>query len=182
MSARGRDYRAEYRRRVAGGQKRGLSRPAARGHPGTRIPYNASLEEALKRIRDGETLSHAARSEHVSPERLRAYLYGTGVAERDGRHWRIGHDERPREIGFYSQGRVVHARLPDYESSRLVGQYLSAVARFLDTNDTTYLALYAGRGVRDTTRRFHPFEVRPNELYRLTVAGPLPIETYRIVM
>lgn len=182
MSTHRRNYRAEYERRLTLGRMRGVSRSAARGHAGRRIAYNASLESALKRIRDGVSLSRAARSERVSAERLRAYLYGTGVARREGRRWSIGRDQRPREIGFYSQGRVVHVRVPDYESSRLVGQYLAAVARFLDTNDATRLAPYAGRGVRDTSGRFHAFEVRPNELYRLTVAGPLPIETYKILM
>jgi hypothetical protein len=54
---------------------------------------------------------------------------------------------------------------------------------FLEENDPNVLAPFVGQGVYDTRGRIYPFEVRPNELYRLTLAGPEPFEQiYQIVM
>ncbi len=178
----GRDYRREYANRLERGRSRGVSRAEARGH---RFAggYDRELEAALKSIRDGRSLSAASRSHHVAPERLRAYLRGTAVGEKVGRRWTIGVDNRPRVVPIFSRGTRHDVTVPDYDSARVVGLYLAAVTRFLETNDAAALAPFAGQGVRDTHGRYHSFEVRPNALYRLTLAGPEPYEQiYRIVM
>jgi hypothetical protein len=74
--------------------------------------------------------------------------------------------------------------LPDYESARLAGLYMQTVyGPFLETNTPAVLAPFVGTGVHDKSGRFYPFETRPNELYRLTLAGPEPFEQiYRILM
>lgn len=179
-----RNYRAEYRRRLARAASRGLGRTQARGHARGAIRYEPELEAALKSIRDGQSLSAASRSHHVAPERLRAYLGSTGVGKKVGRSWTIGTDNRPRVLPIFSRGRRHEITVRDYESARVVGLYMQTVyGPFLERNDASVLAPFAGQGVHDTHGRFYPFEVRPNELYRLTLAGPEPFEQiYQIVM
>jgi hypothetical protein len=192
MARRKRDYKAEYARRVARGHKRGLSRSQARGHPRHHEPYTAEiakvspwdrqLEEGLKEIREGKSLTGAARSIGVAPERLRSYVTRTGVARKEHQRWRIGPDFRKRQILVYSKGRALHIVLPDYQQAYRLGQYMSAVGQFLRTNDRSLLEPFAGQGVTDAGGTLHPFEVRPNVLYRLANTEEASFEdVYRIV-
>jgi hypothetical protein len=190
MSAR--DYEAEYRRRLERGYFRGLSRAQARGHPEVGRPYasgrrlvpryDAVLEEGVKELRNGATLSRAARLAGVPEERLRRYVNGIGVATRERGRWRIGVDRRPRVVVFYSRRRAIEIVVPGYEEAAQVGVYMNAVARVQVTNDPSVLAPFVGQDVRDVRGHFHFFETDPNELFRLMAAGPEPFELiYRIV-
>lgn len=176
--ARRRDYKTEYARRIARGKVKGLSRSQVRGHPRHHEPYiseiikarpwNPELEEGLKQIREGESLTRAAKSLHIAPERLRAYLVRTGVARKERARWTIGPDARRREMLIYTRGRELVVILPDYSSAQLAGRYMAAVGSFLDSNDPNSLAEFVGQGVSDVDGQFHPFETRENVLYRLT--------------
>jgi hypothetical protein len=83
MTRKQRDYKAEYRRRIVRGLKKGLSKSQARGHPRPGEKYsspststpacNRKLEMGLEEMRRGKSLQAAARSVHVAPERLRTY-------------------------------------------------------------------------------------------------------------
>lgn len=190
--ARQRDYRAEYARRIERGLGRGLSRSQARGHPrpgestatGRRsVPaYDPQLEEGLKAVRAGSSLGSAARTIGVSAERLRGYLVQTGVAEKQRGRWTVGNDPRTRQMTVYSRGREVTVLLPGYEPAFLAGRYMAAVGAFLDSNDPSSLSPFKGKGVMDVRGKHHPFETRPNVLYRLAQDGGDPFEQiYRIV-
>lgn len=188
-----RDYQREYQHRVERGRLRGLTRAQARGHPEAGRPYASGrhlvprydpvLEEGVKGIRNGATIAQAAHATGVTEERLRRYLAGIGVATRERRRWRIGIDQRPRIVVFYSRGRAIEIVVPGYEEAALVGLYMNATAMFQATNDPAVLAPFVGKGVRDIRGHFHPFETDPNELFRLMAAGPEPFELiYRIVV
>lgn len=192
MALRTRNYKAEYERRVARGREMGLTRSQARGHPRHHEPYvstlpkvrpwDPQLEEGLKRVRDGQTLSEAAGHIHVAPERLRSYITRTGVARKERSRWKIGPDARQRQMLVYSRGRELHLILPDYESANLAGRYMSAVGQFLDSNDPSLLAEFAGQGVTDVEGAYHPFELGENTLYRLSETGTESFEAvYRIL-
>jgi hypothetical protein len=141
------------------------------------------LEEGLKLIREGTSLAKASRSIEVAPERLRSYIQRTGVAVKERSRWRIGPDARQRQMLIYTEGRDLIVVLPDYQSAHLAGKYMSAVGHFLVTNDPSGLAEFAGQGVRDQGGIFHPFEVHPNTLYRLSETGPDSFEAvYKIVV
>jgi len=193
MARRQRDYKAEYARRIARGLEQGLSRSQARGHPRHHEPYLAAivkvrpydpeLEEGLKRIREGRTLSTAARSIGVAPERLRSYLVRTGVARKEQQRWKIGPDFRARQMLVYSNGRALTVVLPDYEQANRAGAYMAAVGQFLRTNEGSVLEPFEGQGVTGKDGTFIPFETRPNTLYRLTATEEASFEeVYRIVV
>jgi len=188
-----RDYQGEYQRRVALGADRGLSRSQARGHPGIgqayvsrhdeTSRYDPILEEGVREVREGSTLTRTARRLGVAPDRLARYFHETGVGVREHGRWRIGIDRRPRRLPIYSRARTIDIIVPGYEEAVLVGRYMSAVGQFLATNDPLVLSPYRGLGIRDMSGRYHPFETDPNTLYRLASAGPEPFElVYRIVV
>jgi hypothetical protein len=182
---RGRDFRAEYQRRIAKGFAAGKSKSASRGHaraadlgPGSGvIDRGSALERALSRMKRGDSQKLAAEAEGVSVERLRRFRQQNTGSIRQGRRWVI-YDSRPQSYVIAHRGEMKSVVLP-YDAGAEVGAYWNAVNRFLVTNDATHLRPYVGEGVRDLSGRFWEFEVRPNTLRRLDAIGELNfIEIY----
>lgn len=181
-----RNYKREYRARIARGLAQGLTRSQARGHPRPGEPfaseegagrpsYDRRLELGVQRMREGRSLRRAARSVHASPERLRRYATDMGIVERRGRRLAIIDDDRVREVRTFSEGRSVLVRIEGYAQAAKWGSYLSAVAQFLASNDPRELIPFVGDGLVDVGGREYPFETRPNVLYRLNTD---PFESY----
>ena len=189
--ARGpRDYRAEYPQRIARGLARGMSRSQARGHPkaaerhisGKARAVDQRLEEGIKALRKGRSLTGAARELHVSPERLRSYAKALPFVEKRGGRFFVGPDPRQRRVVFYSEGKLVKAVVQGYEPAELAGSYWNAVGEFLETNDRDHLAPFIGAQITDGRGRAYTLETRPNVLYRLANAdGETFEQIYRIV-
>ena len=186
-----RDYKREYARRIQRGVQQGLSRSQSRGHPKAREPhasprrappaYDRRMEQGLQLVRSKRTLTSAARDIGVSPERLRHYLARTGIVEKQGRRWVVTEDRRTRQMLLFSAGDILQVLL-SWEAASLVGRYMAAVGRFLETNDPTHMQPFAGQSVIDVYGTAHPFETRPNVLYRLDATGGETFEqVYRIV-
>ncbi len=174
-----RDFREEYRRRIAKALAAGKSRSAARGHPtaadipGLLAAYDrdSRLERALTRIKRGETQKAAAKAEGISVEKLRAHQKLNTTSVRQGRRWIIS-DRRPISMWLATRGNIKSVTVPADEGSA-ISSYWSQVNKFLDTNKLEHLAPFVGKGVRDIEGRLHPFEVRPNILRKLDSAGEL---------
>ena len=187
--ARKRDYKAEYKRRLANAARRGLSRSQARGHAkageksirARRATNSAQLESALKAYRQTGRQIDAARSVGVSVELLRRYLRENVSIKRRGRTLVID-DNRTREMTIISKGRVSKAILPNFDAASLNGEYLSAVRAFLLSNEPSPLRRFEGSSVTDTAGKSHPFKTDPNTLYQLAAAGTeLFHNIYRLV-
>lgn len=187
-----RDYKAEYLRRIERGLARGLTRAQARGHPEAGKPmasgrarvvaYNRDLEEGVKLIRGGHSLTASAQSIQTTPERLLNYLTGQGVGTKQGGRWRVSDDHRERDIQLFSNGAQHKIRIAGYDNSRLVGEYMNAVKKFLDTNDPSHLEPFKGVVVTDAKGKRFPLETDPNTLYRLYHISDEPFESvYQIV-
>lgn len=176
--ARKRDFKAEYQRRIANALKRGLSRSQARGHAkagekpirAKPVQSDARLEDALKLLRQTGNQSRAAKDAGVSAERFRRFLRSNGLAERQGRQWRIT-DNRTRRMTVITSGDAVELTLRDFEQASLNGKHLAAVGAFLRTNDADLLAPFIGQAVIDAAGIAHPLETDPNTLFRLAAAG-----------
>jgi hypothetical protein len=188
--AKARNYREEYKRRIARAEQRGLSRSQGRGHAKagevpikSRRPFDKErLENALKAYRQIGRQIDAARSVGISVERLRRYLRETVSVKRRGRTLIID-DNRAREMTIISKGQVYKAILPNFDAASVNGEYLSTVRAFLISNDPLPLGKFEGHSVVDTAGKAHPFEIDPNTLYRLAAAGTeLFHNVYRLII
>lgn len=190
--ARQRDYKAEYKRRIANATARGLTRSQARGHAkpaekparpssGKGTKPDARLESALTRLRRGASLTEAAKSSRVSRERFRRFLADNALATRRGRRWLV-EDDRPRRVPILSRGESRTVTVRGFSDASLAGAYANDVGRFLRSNNIDHLAPHRGVGVKDVGGKFHPFETDPNVVYRLASADlPAFHEIYEIV-
>lgn len=188
-SKRVRDFKAEYRARLTKGFAKGLSRSQARGHSraGERpsagpMPVNRDdpFERALRMMKAGASQKAAANTAGVSVERLRRFQKENTQAIRQGGRWIIS-DQRPVSMLMATRGKTRVVSVP-YDAASDVGRHWVAVNKFLETNDTSYLLDFIGKGLRDTEGRFHPFETRPNVLWKLDSIGELNfIDIYRDV-
>jgi hypothetical protein len=188
-----RNYALEYAHRIARAVAKGLSKSQARGHPKptediirpsrTAKPLEDDrLQLALKVLRQEKSLTAAAREAKVSPERLRRYATERSIIERRGRRW-IVRCELPRRMLLFSDGNVVQVVVGDFASASKVGRFMSAVSTFLRTNNPAGLRQFDGASVADISGKIHPFESRPNALYRLASAHDQSFEhIYRIVI
>lgn len=188
--AKPRNYKAEYAKRIANAEKRGLSRSQARGHarPGEK-PIRSSkvnrgdvgLEAALRALRRTGTPSAAAKEGGVSVERFRRFLRENNLAKRTGGTWLID-DKAPREMLVLSNGQARRMLLDGQEQASLNGRYLAAFKSFINSNDSEFLADFVGLSVRDAKGQLHPFETDENGLYRLAAAGSEIFEDiYRLI-
>ena len=141
------------------------------------------LQLAFKVLRQEKSLSAAAKAVKISPERLRHFATRRDIIERQGRRWIVRH-HLPRRMLLFSDGKAVQVVVGDFASASKIGRFMSAVSHFLRrTNDPAGLREFAGESVTDVSGRMHPFETRPNALYRLASAHDQSFEQiYRIVV
>ena len=188
-----RNYAIEYTRRIVRAVAKGISRSQARGHPkpaetavgSKRIAKpleDDRLQLALKVLRQEKNLTVAAREAKISPERLRRYATEKNIIERQGRRW-IVRQQLPRRMLLFSDGKTLQLVVGDFASASKVGRLMSAVSAFLRTNNPAGLRPFEGASVADISGKIHPFETRPNALYRLASAHDQSFEhIYRIVI
>jgi hypothetical protein len=191
-SVKPRNHAAEYARRKQLGLESGLTLSQARGHSragekpvsskATIARYDKQLEEGVKAIRKGKSLSAAAHELRVSPEKLRRYIRTADIAEKVSGRYAITKDRRPREELLHTRGKTIHVIVPNYDAASEVGFYMQGVKRFLLFNNIAVLQPFEGHGVTDILGKYHPFETRPNVLYRLDSMGTETFEdVYRIL-
>ncbi|MGC9953684.1 MAG: hypothetical protein ABSD21_05360 [Rhizomicrobium sp.] len=180
MKNRIRDFKKEYANRVKRGLAKGHSLSRARGHISAAdirkskptIPDpNDPREKALQLMKAGATQKTAAKRTGVSVEKVRRYLKENTTAKLEGKKWVIM-DRRPTLMLIASRGKIYFIPVT-YRSRSRVGHYWNNVNKFLATNDASYLARYAGKGIRDAEGNYHPWETGPNTLRKLDSIGEL---------
>jgi hypothetical protein len=184
-SKRKRDYAKEYLIRIACGLTGGKSRSQRRGHAratdllGSVSPQpftrSAPLEDALKLMKQGVSQKATAKQAGVWAETLCRFQKANTTSQRQDGRWTIS-DSRPVPVWMATRGKVRPATVPHDATSDISRHWIA----FLETNDPSHLAAFVGKGLRDSKRVFHPFEIRPNVVRKLDSVGELSfVDTYR---
>jgi hypothetical protein len=187
-SKRKRNYATEYLIRIARGLAGGKSRSQARGHaravdlPSTAAPQpfrrSEPLEDALKLMKKGVSQKEAAKQAGVSAETLRRFQKANTTSHRKGRRWTIS-DSRPVPFRMATRGKLRSVVVP-HDATSDISRHWIAINLFLETNNPSHLVAFVGKGLRDTSGAFHPFETRPNVLRKLDSVGELSfVDIYR---
>lgn len=185
-----RDYSAEYKRRIARGKAKGLSLSQARGHPKANENYvgkskpiaDNKLQISLKSLREGNSLSDAAKEIRVSPQRLRNQAKQLGAIRKKGNRW-IVKNTLPRKMLIYSDGEALPLIIGKFHYASKLGRYMAGVKRFLRTNDIKHLKPFIGKSIKDQNNKTYIFETNPNLLYRIATSGNESFEqVYRIII
>ena len=175
------------------GAAKGISRSQARGHPkpseaaitSKRPPRpieDERLQLAFKVLRQEKSLSAAARAAKISPERLRHFATKETSSSARAADGSSGTNCRAACCSF-RDGRPSKWSSATSRRRRKIGRFMSAVSHFLRTNNPAGLREFEGVSVTDVSGRTHPFETRPNALYRLASAHDQSFEhIYRIVV
>jgi hypothetical protein len=185
---RKRDYAKEYLIRMARGLAGGKSRSQARGHAraadlsGSTSPQpfkrSEPLEDALKLMKKGVSQKEAAKQAGVSAETLRRFQKANTASQRKGRRWVIT-DTRPVSVVMATRSKMRTVTV-SHDAASDISRHWTAINHFLETNTPSHLAPFIGKGLRDTSGAFHPFETRPNVLRKLNSVGELSfIDIYR---
>jgi hypothetical protein len=183
-----RNYALEYLIRKARGLGAGKSLSQARGHAraidladqGESQPFKRSspLENALKLMKQGVSQREAAKQAGVSPETLRRFQTLNTTSVKVGRRWIIS-DIRPVTVVMATRGKMRDVTVT-HDASSDISRHWIAINLFLETNDSSHLAAFVGKGLRDSAGAFHRFETRPNVLRKLDSAGELSfVDIYR---
>jgi len=162
-------------------QKRSTSNPRTRAKK-FRLPIDyARFKGAMRKMNRGVSLTAAAREEHVSRERLRAFLTEHRLAKRKGRRWLIKKSLIYRVL-VMSRGRPRVLAVRGYPAARLVGEHHRAARKFVGTNDIELLEPFRGRTVDAVNGRRYPLETDPNALHRIAAMDTPPFhEIYEII-
>ena len=84
---------------------------------------------------------------------------------------------------LFSDGKNLRVVVGDFTSASKIGRFMSAVSHFLRTNRPAALREFEGESITGVSGTTHPFETRPNALYRLASAHDQSFEhIYRIVV
>ena len=188
---RTRDYKAEYARRIARAEARGLSRSQARGHPKASEHYIKSpatkpitdekVSAALRSLYSGVSLTTAAKQARVSPERLKRALVEKKLGIKQGARW-IVTDTRARRVQMIIDGLSRAITVANFADASRVGLYHARVQQFLRTQDLSFLEEFDGETVIDIKGKVWPFETDPNVLIRFALKDePAFHEIYAII-
>jgi len=197
--ARGAPRRGQMAKRsLAGARVRALAaNRARRGHSPTlavaarseRTATNARQREtrnralhALAHVLRGESLSTAARLEHIKPSTVLRHV-GTAISrDRPGGRYRArSKDKFIRELEVPSASGRVPVDAKGIAKAREYSQYANAVLHFNRTGDLSRLERFKGKTFVDVSGQRHEFVADPDTLTTLADAGIALESFYRSI-
>ena len=137
----------------------------------SRAAQNRALHVLARMRRTGETLTAAAREEHIDPRTVRKYLGPELRGLREGRTQPTKVDRRRRRMLVPTLLGNVPETIRGSKQASLLGRYMSAVGYFLRTGNAKRLKEFEGRSIAG-----HLLITDPETLTSLAQAGALQLD------
>jgi len=137
----------------------------------SRAAQNRALHVLARMRRTGETLTAAAREEHIDPRTVRKYLGPELRGLREGRTQPTKVYRRRRRMLVPTLLGNVPETIRGSKQASLLGRYMSAVGYFLRTGNAKRLKEFEGRSIAG-----HLLITDPETLTSLAQAGALQLD------
>jgi|SRR5271169_202105 len=136
-----------------------------------RDTYNRALHVLARMRRTDETLTAAAREEHIDPRTVRRYLGAELRGITKGEIQPTKADRRRRNMLIPTGRGTTPVAIHGSEQASQLGRYMSAVGHFLRTGNTDALDEFEGRSIAG-----HTLITDPDTLTSLAQAGALQLD------
>ncbi len=127
--------------------------------------YEDSLE-VLSIMRKGTTIKNASKQVGISVPTVKKYA-GSALKLKSHRLVAKQSDSLLRKIRIYENGKEEFIQTRGRKNSTILAQYMSAVGRRIDRNDTTALKLFENKTIIDSKGRHHKFETDIKKLIKI---------------
>ncbi len=177
----------DYRRRVERGARRGMSLRASRGH-GTKAQAmwrsSAAIEKesyrkalgVLSRMRHGESLYAAARTEHTTPDAVQRQVGAALSRDQRGRYVAAPSDRYVRRMKFLDAHGITVVEPANSREATKLAEYWAAVDHYLRTGDDRPLRRFSRMLLRVRGKIRLRFLTDLDTLDHLASAGELSFE------
>lgn len=154
-----------YRKRLQSGKAKGLSRSQAYGHPRQKeasaiavsiskpfLPQSSTLTKSFKvaqRMKNGESLTHAAKMERISTATLKRRMNDLGLIQYDANTKRYRANDTLAALEIYVKPGELKRIIVDKASASLLAEYLNTVMKAIKNNDGKLLNKYVRLVIHD---------------------------------
>lgn len=155
-------------------RKASKRKPAPRSRRKSSVKAERRALDALRRMRQGKSLTRAARAAHTTPETVKRYE--RGVVKRKKRLYVAEpFDRQLRQLKFLSPDGIILLDIRDSRVASRIASYWSSVDFFLRTGDPSRLRAFESKTVRSGGHRY-AFITDPTLVERLANAGVVSFE------
>ena len=117
-----------------------------------------SLDVLTRTKKSSKSLSQISRELGIPP---RTVLNNTNAFKKTNNKWiPKKFDKVSRSMVIGNNGKLQSVEVSDSRHARTIGQYNSAVKQYLNSGDSTRLAMFAKRKIKDSDGNLHSFETR----------------------
>lgn len=127
--------------------------------------YEDSLE-VLRMMRKGITIKNASRQVGISVPTVKKYV-GSALKLKNRRLIAKQSDSLLRKIRIYENGKEVFIQTKGRKNSNIIAQYMGAVGRRIDKNDTNALRQFENKTIRDSKGKHHRLETDIKKLINI---------------
>jgi len=136
-----------------------------------------SIGHVVSRMRDGITLSKAAKEFGLSPKTVITFGRAALRKQKNGRYAAKKTDQLLRVVNVLTTEGRKEIATRDSRQASLVGGHWAAVQKFLQTGDDSALLKFDKKKIVDASRKRLVLLADPKELERLGSAGVLSFES-----
>ncbi|MBI4177125.1 MAG: hypothetical protein HY516_02055 [Candidatus Aenigmarchaeota archaeon] len=126
--------------------------------------------KVLTEMRSGKSLTKSSKEYGLDKETAKIHL-GSAIRKAKNRRWVSRKTDRiQRGMVINERGLSIEIIVTNSKDASLIGQYHSAVRRYLETGDKSILKKFKRRVIKDAKGKRHKLETSPKTLFEIAEA------------